>query len=142
MTTLPAFISLDDYYMGRDKEYGLLLSVDMRNSALLTVQLANAMLARLQANSVPLSTPLVNSGWRPPAVNVATHGAAPHSRHLTCQAVDIHDPDGAIDAFLMTDAGQQALAEIGLWMEHPASTKGWSHWQTVPPASGHRVFYP
>jgi hypothetical protein len=140
--TLPAFIDLPAYFMGRDREFGLLLSVDMRVNAGRTVELANALLARLQLAGVPLAPPLVNSGWRPPATNAATPGAAQHSKHLTCQAVDIHDPDGAIDAWLMATAGQKALTEIGLWMEHPAVTKGWSHWQIVPPNSRNRVFYP
>jgi hypothetical protein len=139
-------ISLADYYMGRDTEYSLLLSVDMRREAALTVGLANKMLAKVSAGGITIETKpdgtVVNSGWRPPAVNAATPGAAVKSKHLRCQAIDIYDPEGLIDAWCMKDAGLQALAEIGLWLEHPSSTKGWSHWQTVPPASGNRVFYP
>jgi hypothetical protein len=135
-------ITLADYFMGRDVAYPLLLSAQMRSEAARTVALANQLLARLDAAGVPLVAPLVNSGWRPPAVNAATPNAAPRSKHLTCQAVDIHDPEGIIDDWLMSDPGQLALADLGIWMEHPASTKGWSHWQTVPPASGRRVFFP
>jgi hypothetical protein len=34
------------------------------------------------------------------------------------------------------------LRDLALWLEHPASTKGWAHVQLRPPRSGRRVFYP
>jgi hypothetical protein len=135
-------ISLTDYYHGNDKLYPLQLSTDLIRNATLTVLLANTMFAKLQAAGILIESPAVNSGWRPPAVNAATPGAAVRSKHMSCQAIDVHDLDGLIDNWLMGPAGQAALAEIGLWLEHPSSTKGWSHWQIVPPASGNRVFYP
>jgi hypothetical protein len=126
--------------------YGLQLSTAMRTEAARTVALANKMMVRLQAAGVHLEAKpdgsYVNSGWRPPQVNAATPGAALRSKHMTCQAIDVHDPEGLIDAWLMTSPGLQTLAELGLWLEHPSSTKNWSHWQTVPPGSGNRVFYP
>jgi len=61
---------------------------------------------------------------------------------MTGQAIDLADPDGDLDEWLMTAEGQAALVEIGLWMEHPAATKSWTHLQTVPPKSGRRTFYP
>ena len=95
-----------------------------------------------QRHQFRVSKQLHNSGWRPPAVNAATPGAALRSKHMLCQAIDVHDPEGLIDNWLMTPQGQDALTKIGLWLEHPSATKGWSHWQTVPPGSGNRVFYP
>lgn len=83
---------------------------------------------------------VINSGWRPAAYNATVQGAAPNSKHITGQAVDIGDPDGELDNFLF--ANQDWLLQHGLWMEHPLATKGWCHLQCVPPRSGNRVFFP
>ena len=80
------------------------------------------------------------SGYRPPAVNAATRGAAVKSKHMKCLAVDIRDDEGALDEWCLAHPG--VLEGIGLWQEHPSATKGWCHVQTVPPGSGNRVFYP
>ena len=102
----------------------------------MTVQLANMLLLKFGEGRK------VNSGWRPPAVNVVNpergHELQTHDR----RAIDPADPDGDLDEWLMTAEGQAALVEIGLWMEHPAATKSWTHLQTVPPKSGRRTFYP
>ena len=84
--------------------------------------------------------PELNSGWRPAAYNASVPGAAVKSKHISGQAVDAADPDGELDEYLF--AHQDLLAKHGLWMEHPAATKGWCHLQSVPPRSGNRVFYP
>ena len=76
-----------------------------------------------------------------PAINESTPGAAVRSLHITCQAVDLYDPDGSLDAWLLDNA-DTVLKDLGLWLEHPAATKGWAHVQTKPPRSGRRVFYP
>lgn len=94
----------------------------------------------------------VNSGWRSAAYNATVPGAALKSRHITGGAIDIRDSDdGELDAFLFADweacvhAGRVAsclLARFGLYMEHPAATKGWCHLQRDAPRSGNRVFMP
>ena len=61
---------------------------------------------------------------------------------MTCEAIDLYDPDGDLDEWLLSDAGQRAMADLGLWHEHPSATKGWAHLQTKPPRSGRRTFYP
>jgi hypothetical protein len=61
---------------------------------------------------------------------------------MTGQAIDIYDPDGDLDEWLMTDKGLAVLDSIGLWIEHPSCTKGWCHLQTIPPKSNRRVFFP
>lgn len=140
-----ASITMADYWMGRDDLYPLQLSTEIRANAMRTVALANDLLEIAAAVGVyPTGGKygVVRSGWRPPAVNAATLGAAPSSKHLTGRAIDINDDEGDIDEWLMSDAGQAALTKIGLWIEHPAATKTWSHWQIVPPNSGRRVFYP
>lgn len=63
-----------------------------------------------------------------------------HSAHKEGQAVDVYDPEGYIDDWCMENLEQ--LEACGIYLEHPASTKGWSHWGTRKPASGKRVFYP
>lgn len=129
-------ITLTDYWMGRDKEFPLAMTPQIETNAIRTVSLVNALLARFGEGRK------VNSGWRPPAVNAKIPNAALNSKHMTGQAIDLADPDGDLDEWLLTEAGQAALTEIGLWMEHPAATKGWCHLQTIPPKSGRRVFYP
>lgn len=75
-----------------------------------------------------------NGGWRPQACPI---GAA-HSNHKTGHAVDIYDPHGALDAWLL-DA---TLILFGLWREHPDATAGWCHLQNLPPRSFRRTFFP
>jgi hypothetical protein len=75
-----------------------------------------------------------NGGWRPQACPIG----APGSAHKQGQAVDVYDPDGALDDFLTDDI----LRDFGLYREHPASTRGWCHLTTRAPSSGKRTFYP
>lgn len=140
-------ITLTDYLMGRREQYPLAYSPDIEREALRTIELVKPLLVAAQEAGVslersPRTGSLVSSGWRPPAVNASTPNAAVRSLHMTGRAVDIYDPDGDLDEWLLTDEGQAMLQRLGLWLEHPAATKGWSHLQTVPPRSGKRVFYP
>lgn len=139
-------IEIGHYLMGRDLQYGHLLGPDLRAQARRTVELANALLVLAKGAGVtlehsPRTGTIVTSGWRPADVNERTPGAAPKSRHITCQAIDLYDPDGDLDDWLLASA-DTVLRDLGLWLEHPAATKGWAHVQTVPPRSGRRVFYP
>lgn len=65
---------------------------------------------------------------------------AKHSNHKEGLAVDNYDPDNAIDNYLM--AHQSLLDDYSIYIEHPDTTPGWSHWSTKSPGSGHHVFYP
>jgi hypothetical protein len=123
--------------MGRDEQYPLAMTPEIEANAERLLGLVNALLAIYGDNHTK-----VNSGWRPPSVNAATPNAALHSKHMTGQAIDLADPDGELDDWLASDAGLDALNKIGLWVEHPAATKGWAHLQSMPPKSGRRVFYP
>lgn len=96
------------------------------------------------------------SGWRPPGVNEATSNAGKASRHLTAQAGDKRDTlDGAFAWWCLRT--QWVLEVHGLYQEHPAATvlrswklaaaerrapTPWAHLQSVPPGSGHRVYWP
>lgn len=140
-------IKLSDYWMGRDKSYPLALSTEIVRNAETMIELADKLLALAKLAGVTLETnprtnTIVSGGWRPPEINANTPGAAVRSKHMTGQAIDLYDPDGDLDDWLMTDDGQRAMADLGLWHEHPSATKGWAHVQSVPPRSGRRTFYP
>lgn len=137
-------ITLEQYFMGRDRTYKPELTDDILRNARGMVDATNRLLEAM-AGSVPLvnnpaTRSLVSSGWRPAAVNAATPGAALRSRHMSAQAVDLYDPEGVLDDWCTGNL--QTLDRLALWMEHPAATKGWCHLQSVPPRSGSRVFYP
>lgn len=82
---------------------------------------------------------IVSSGYRPAPYNKAAGGAV-RSNHMVCLACDFRDPDGALDAWCLSNLN--VLEECGLWLEHPDATPGWCHLQAVPPRSGRRVFRP
>lgn len=125
-------ISLQEYLMGRDRKYTL--TPDLQANAEETVDKVNQLLNRFGESRK------VRSGWRPPEINQATPNAAPKSKHMTCEACDLDDPEGDLDEWAL--ANPDVLQEIGLWQEHPSATKSWAHFQIVPPKSGNRVFYP
>jgi len=138
-------ITLDDYLMGRQRNNRAAFTALLADNAEQTVARVNLLLAAMQGDRVPIEdhpehgSP-VSSGWRTLAVNAATPGAAPRSKHLTCEACDLFDPDGLLDDWCI--ANQDTLMDLRLWLEHPSATKGWCHVQIVAPQSGRRVFYP
>lgn len=132
---MTAVLTLSDYFMGRDVSHAHELDETLRSNACRTVARVNELL-RLIGN--PRTR--VNSGWRPHSINAAIPNASPRSRHLTCEAIDLRDEDGAFDAWCMRNLDR--LESVGLWLEHPDATPGWCHVQTVPPRSGRRVFMP
>lgn len=126
-------ITLEEYYMGRDKLFPLLLTNEVKDNAVKVVECANKLLTAFGKNR------RITSGWRPKIINAATPGASLHSRHLVCQAVDIEDGDKCLARFCnYTDI----LKEVGVWMEETAYTPSWVHIQIVPPLSGKRRFIP
>jgi len=135
-------ISLAQFFMGRDVTYKSALTPAVTANATDLLQRVNFLLEVFYAANPKAHARGVNSGWRPPALNASVKGAAPRSKHMTGQAIDVGDDDGALDAWLMTPLGQKALVEAKLWMEHPSATPRWCHLQSVPPGSGRRVFYP
>ena len=147
LLTVPPRLKIADYLMGRDALYPQELTPEILKNAEHTVAMANALLAVLNAKGItpethPQTQTFISSGWRPPQINGQVKGAAVRSKHMTGQAIDIYDPEGEIDDYLMSDEGQRALAALGLYLEAAPCTKGWSHWQTVAPKSGRRTFFP
>lgn len=65
---------------------------------------------------------------------------APNSAHKMGMAVDLYDPNNAIDKWLWNH--RSTLNTSGLWFEHPDATPRWSHWSIRPPRSGARFFRP
>ena len=132
-------ISIDQYWMGRDKLYPDDLTLEIRRNAQETVDKVNELLHAYSEETGKVVDD-INSGWRPPAVNDATSNAADKSRHITGEACDLGDPDGDLDKWCM--ANVPLLVEIGLWVEHPGWTDGWCHLQTQPPPAGRgaRIF--
>lgn len=121
-----------DFFKGRDVTYAGELTAEIESNAGITIDRANALLAEFQDANPGEAERTVNSGWRPPTVNANTPHAAQHSKHLTGQAVDLSDDDGALDAWLITPDGQAAMEQVGLWQEDPGSTDRWAHVQIVP----------
>ena len=129
-------ISLQAYWKGRDRQYAGELTDEIRSNAEETLAKANALLERAGMDRINT----VNSGWRPRSVNDATANAGTHSKHLTAEAVDIPDPDRTLARWCCDN--QDALQDIGLWMEDPRWTPTWVHVQVVPPGSGKRIYVP
>ena len=126
-------LTLAAYWMGRDAMYPAEWSYQVHDNAVELLRRVNLLLGQYG------STPAVNSGWRPASVNAAAGGAA-HSLHLTGEAVDLADRDGALKYWCMSHLS--ILADCGLWMENGTATPTWCHLQSKPPASGRRVFQP
>ena len=140
---MTVILRLDDYWMGRNQIYPNALTPEIVRNATHLLRKVNGLIAIMHEVNIdihPTNRSPISSGWRPPEVNAATPNAATRSKHMTGDAVDLYDPDGEIDGWCMDHL--DVLSEIGLWMEHPASTKGWSHLQQIPPRSGRRIFYP
>jgi hypothetical protein len=76
--------------------------------------------------------------------NAAT--GAPNSSHKEAKAVDVYDPDNALDDYLDRfedgKGGNSKLEQYDLYREHPDATTGWCHLSTRPPRSGKRTFRP
>lgn len=113
-------------------------SAATRENAITLLSRVNALLAIIDLPEA--ENPKVNSGWRPAWYNATVQGAAPKSRHITGEAIDIADPEGALDEYLFDR--KLLLLQHDLYMEHPLATKGWCHLQSSPPRSKNRVFFP
>lgn len=128
-------ISEQEFLMGRDAIAPL--TTELRDNMKRTLERVNGLLS---AWPHPVK---VSSGYRPPSINAATKGAAKHSNHMICLAVDLQDLDGSLARWCLEHAKVGGLLEgWGLWLEHPDSTPKWVHLQSIPVKSGKRVFYP
>lgn len=120
-------IKRSEVLMGRDLEFPLSETLESNLEKLLA---AVNQLRELYGK--PMS---VSSGYRPGRFNTAA-GGAKNSSHLSCEAVDFKDADGALKAFCTPEI----LIKYGLYMEAPENTPTWCHLQIRP--TKNRIFKP
>jgi len=124
-------ITRKEVLMGRDTEYPLTPELESN---------LDNLLARLNIIRMAYNKPLkVSSGYRPGKYNTAA-GGANNSAHMTCEACDLVDTDGALDTWCM--ANLELLKLLGLRLESPDRTKGWCHLDTRYKAGTNPVFVP
>ena len=135
-------ITLKQYWKARDVDFASELTQQINANAVETVRRANLFLALYHQDTGSAVPDNVNSGWRPLSVNAATKNASKNSPHLSAMAVDLSDDDEAIDRWIASAAGRQALIDCDLYAEVASATPRWSHLQTRKTASGRRIFKP
>lgn len=140
-------ISLEQYWMGREREHGAELTPDITGNAVVLLERVNQVLSRASEERVQPAVDkstgtAVASGWRPKSVNDATANAGKTSKHVIGCAVDLRDavPDRPLARWCLRN--RKLLEEVGLWMEDPQWTPTWVHLQSIPPGSGNRVYIP
>jgi uncharacterized protein YcbK (DUF882 family) len=109
-------ITVEEYLMDRDKTYPLDM-LQARNMAILLSRV-NYLFGLLKISAT------VSSGYRPGPLNKKI-GGSKMSTHTVCAGIDLHDKDGSLANLLKQNV--PLLKEIGLCMENPASTVGWTH---------------
>jgi len=127
-------ITKDQLLMGRDKQYASEYTQEISDNLDKLLVILNKIQAAYGKQFV------INSGWRPAAVNASTPGAAKHSTHMMGLAADISDHDGAVMRWTL--ANLDLIKSLGVHMENWDWTPTWTHYQIVPPKSGHMVFVP
>ena len=138
-------ITLQQYWMGRDRRYGTELTPEITGNAVVLLERVNQVLARAAEDHVQPAldngtSTVVASGWRPKSVNDATANGGKTSKHIIGCAIDLRDavPDRPLARWCLRN--RKLLEEVGLWMEDPQWTPSWVHLQSIPPGSGNRVF--
>lgn len=127
-------ISKDELLKGRDKQYPSDYTSEVSsNLDKLLIPLNKIR----EAYGKPMS---VSSGWRPPAINGATPGAAKASKHMIGLACDIVDSDGSVMKWVLQNL--QLMKDLGIYLEDFRWTPNWVHFQLGAPGSGKRIFVP
>lgn len=134
-------LTLEDYF-GRHSSYEKPSDEVMDNAADLLAKVNGLLMAigSVEPTLDAAVNPVVRSGWRPKNYNMGVPNAAPNSKHITGQAIDLADDDGELDGFLLDHP--EYLVAHDVYIEHPLATKSWTHIQSVGPRSGNRVFFP
>lgn len=133
-------IDIEDYWMGRDKQFAKEWTDLIQDNGDETVMRINRLLDLYVADTGFKRPETWASGWRPAGVNAHTSNAAGHSKHITAQAGDVRDPTRLFAKWC--NANHDKLEQCELWMEDSRWCPSWVHLQTVPPNSGNRVFIP
>ena len=127
-------ISKDELLKGRDKAYPDEYTEEISNNLDKLLVVMNKI---RDAYGQPM---IVNSGWRPMAINAAAPGAAAHSKHTQGLAVDIADANGKLWEWVLDNLPM--MKQLGLYFEDRRYTPSWCHFQLGPPLSGKRIFIP
>ena len=83
---------------------------------------------------------LVTSGIRSVQDQLRINPSVKSSAHMSGEAVDISDVDGAIYGWCMDNL--DILIRLGIYLECRTSTPRWIHCQIRVPKSGRRIFIP
>ncbi|MEO0271683.1 MAG: D-Ala-D-Ala carboxypeptidase family metallohydrolase [candidate division WOR-3 bacterium] len=124
-------ITLDEYLMGRDKVAPL--TKEQKTNAQKLLDSVNKLLSFFNK---PVK---VSSGYRPAQINKSVGGAA-QSAHMTCEAVDLADPNSELARWCLKNLDK--IKECGLYLEDPRWTPTWVHLQIRAPKSNNTVFIP
>lgn len=127
-------LTKEDLLMGRDKTYPADYTQEISDNLDKLLIIVNKI---QQAYGTKFS---IDSGWRSPAINAGTPGAATNSTHMRGLAVDVADHDGSIMKWTL--ANLQLMKDLGVHMESWEWTPTWTHFQIVPPHSGNRIYIP
>lgn len=130
-------ITIDELLMGRAKFFELDSTIQAN-----LLELSMKINIIRKAYGQPMT---VSSGYRTAAINASTPNAAPNSKHMFGQAVDIRDADGSLWTWVINNL--DIIKKAGLWLENPnwthnSTNAGWVHFQILAPNSGHRIFIP
>lgn len=129
------FITLDQYWMGRNITYKKDLTTQLINNAKYIVDCTNKLLNMAVADGVVISNQKVNSGWRPKSINDKTPGTDPNSPHVDCNGIDLGEyADLRLRKWI--DANPDKVIEAGfIAIENFKFTPTWCHLQTRLPLS-------
>ncbi len=123
-------ITLEDYFMGREKTYAKELTDDIKQNAVETVECTNKLLQFMHDDGVDTTKIAINSGWRPKSINAATKGADPNSTHITCQAVDLRDNNKLLKEWIGKNPSKVKQSGFAA-VEDFSITSTWAHLQTI-----------
>lgn len=127
-------ISKDEILMGRDKKY------PKDYSSQISDNIDQLLIPINKIRDAYGYSMIVASGWRPPAINLSTPGAAAHSKHMIGLAVDIQDTNGALMKWVLQNL--QLMKDLNIFIEDFCYTPNWVHLQLGKPTSGKRIFIP
>jgi len=116
--TLTAYLTASGKYP--EREHHVELNSQLYENASNLLNNVNAFLIELGIKEATVS-----SGFRPSNINASIPNASKKSLHMTCQAIDILDINGELDALILE--APQLLKKHNLWLEHPIATPTWCH---------------
>ncbi len=127
-------ISKDEVLKGRDKQYPNDYTKEISDN------IDKLLVVMNKIRDIYGEPMVINSGWRPPAINSATVGAATHSKHTMGLAIDVRDADGKLMHWILKNL--LLMKQLGIYMEDFRWTPTWVHLQLGAPHSGKRIFIP